>query len=235
MHVSRETLAQAREGVRDSALVGLGMVPLGIAFGLLITQAGFAWWWAPIFSVLIYAGSMEFLAINMVVAGVGPISSAVTAFMVNFRHVFYGLTFPRHLIRSPLLRAYSTYSLTDESYAIASATRPRSGARVLAVQLVCQLLWVASGVIGALAGQVLPPHVQGMEFALTALFVVLAYESFQASRDFSAVLIAAGIGLVAALVVPGHMLMVALTAYFVVLLARFWSPRLDSLLTWKVK
>lgn len=94
MGVSRETWEQARQGVRDSALVGLGIVPLGLAFGLLITQAGFAWWWAPVFSVVIYAGSMEFLAINMVLTGVGPVSSAVTALMVNFRHLFYGLTFP---------------------------------------------------------------------------------------------------------------------------------------------
>lgn len=235
MGVSRETWEQARQGVRDSALVGLGIVPLGLAFGLLITQAGFAWWWAPVFSVVIYAGSMEFLAINMVLTGVGPVSSAVTAFMVNFRHLFYGLTFPRHLIASPLGRVYSTYALTDESYAIASATQPRSGARVLSVQLVCQILWVVSGIVGALAGQVLPPDVQGMEFALTALFVVLAYESFQASRDMSAVLLAAGIGLAAALVVPGQMLMVALTAYFALLLARFWSPRLDRALTWTVR
>ena len=72
----------------------MGLVPLGLAFGVLIIQTGFDWWWAPIFSIVIYAGSMEFLAISMVTSGVGPVSAALTGFMVNFRHIFYGLSFP---------------------------------------------------------------------------------------------------------------------------------------------
>lgn len=98
--------------MRDAWVVGLGLIPLGMAFGLLMTQAGFAWWWTPIFSIVIFAGSMEFLAIDMVLAGVGPISSALTAFMVNFRHIFYGLTFPRHVVRGRLPKLYATYALT---------------------------------------------------------------------------------------------------------------------------
>ena len=74
MGVSRETQQEIRLGLKDSWLVGLGLVPLGLAFGLLVTQAGFAWWWAPIFSVIIYSGSMEFLAIGMVTSGFGVFS-----------------------------------------------------------------------------------------------------------------------------------------------------------------
>ena len=115
------TRSEIRGGISDTWLVGLGLIPLGLAFGLVMVQAGFAWWWTPIFSIIIYAGSMEFLAVQLVSTGVGPLSAAVTGLMVNFRHIFYGLTFPRHLISSPLGRAYSTYALTDESYAITSS------------------------------------------------------------------------------------------------------------------
>lgn len=90
MAVSRETSAEIRLGLRDTWLVALGLVSLGLAFGLLMTQSGFAWWWTPIFSIVIYAGSMEFLAIDMVLTGVGPVSSAITGFMVNFRNCFTG-------------------------------------------------------------------------------------------------------------------------------------------------
>ncbi|WP_245945696.1 AzlC family ABC transporter permease [Corynebacterium senegalense] len=228
-------LSHVRDGLRDSALVALGVIPLGLAFGVLMTQSGFAWWWTPIFSVVIYAGSMEFLALNMTLTGVGPLSALVTGFMVNFRHIFYGLTFPRHLIRSRLGRAYSTYALTDESYAIASVTLARSGTWLLTVQATCQALWVAAGIVGALTGQAIPDSVRGLDFALTALFVVLAYEAFAASRDLSAVLIAALTGIVCAVLAPGHMLMAALLAYFAVLLARFWSPRLDTALRWEAR
>lgn len=63
-----------RAGLQEAAPVFLGLVPLDLAFGVFITQLGFAWWWAPIFSVVIYAGSMEFLAPGLIGAGVGPIS-----------------------------------------------------------------------------------------------------------------------------------------------------------------
>ena len=64
-----------------------------------------------------------------------------------------------------------------------------SGPRLLTIQVVCQQLWVIPGIIGALAGQIIPPDVQGMEFALNALFIVLAYEALQSSRDFGAVVL----------------------------------------------
>lgn len=150
-------------------------------------QSGFAWWWTLIFSTVVYAGSMEFLAIDMVLTGLGPVSSAITAFMVNFRHIFYGLTYPRHVIRRGLPSAYATYALTDEVDAITSTLRgPATGARLLTITIVCQLAWVGAGIVGALAGAVIPPNLEGFDFALTALFAVLAFEAFQASRDVSA-------------------------------------------------
>ncbi len=222
------------KGLRDTWAVALGLIPLGLAFGVLVVQTGFDWWWAPIFSIVIYAGSVEFLALSMVTSGVGPVSAAVTGFMVNFRHIFYGLTFPRHLIGSRAGRAYSTYALTDETYAIVSAkSGPLTGVRVLTIQAFCQVLWVLPGVIGALGGQLVPSSVKGMEFALVALFVVLAYDSFQNNPDFSLPLSAAGIACLCAVVVPGQMLVVALVGYFVLLLARHLSPEFDRRMTWR--
>lgn len=230
-----DTRAEIARGVRDCWAVGLGLIPLGLAFGVLVVQTGFSWWWAPVFSFVIYAGSMEFLALSMVTGGVGVAASALTGFMVNFRHIFYGLSFPRHRIASPLARLYSTYALTDETYAIVSAM-PReenpSGTRLLTIQVICQILWVGGGIAGALGGQLLPADLQGMEFALTALFLVLAWESFRNNPDLSLPLTAVTLAVLAAVVVPGNLLMVALTAYFAVLLARFFSPRLDSALRW---
>jgi len=93
--------------------------------------------------------------------------------------------------------------------------------------------WVVAGIVGAIAGHLLPSNLEGLEFALTALFAVLAFEAFQASKDLSAPLIAAALALIAALIAPGQMLMVGLIAYFGVLLMRFVSPALDTALTWK--
>ncbi|HCT9180779.1 TPA: AzlC family ABC transporter permease [Corynebacterium aurimucosum] len=223
--------AEIVKAIRTCMPIAVGVVPLGLAFGVLMVQTGFDWWWTPIFSIVIYAGSMEFLAISMVTGGVTPAVAAVTGFMVNFRHIFYGLTFPRDEIRNRFGRAYSTYALTDESYAVLSAfprgSRP-SGAFVFTVQLFCQVLWVVSGIIGAVAGQAIPPSVKGLDFALVALFIVLAIDSFQNNKDYSLPLSAAVLGILAGCLFPGQLLMVALSAYFLLLVVRYLSPRVDS-------
>lgn len=233
--MTHETRHEIRAALKDFWVVGLGLIPLGLAFGLVMTQAGFAWWWTPIFSIVIYAGSMEFLAVQLVSAGVGPLSAAVTGFMVNFRHIFYGLTFPRHHISSRLGRAYATYALTDETYAVTSSLPPStratlSGTRILTTEIVCQLLWVVPGILGALLGVVIPPEVKGMDFALTALFVVLAYESFTSNRDFSLPISATAIAIVFAIIAPSWLLMIALTTYFLVLVLRYAFPNVDRAL-----
>lgn len=228
--------AEVKKGIRDSCAVGLGMVPLGIAFGVLMVQTGFDWWWAPIFSFVIYAGSMEFLAITMVTGGTGVLTSLVTGFMVNFRHIFYGLSFPRENIQSTAGKAYSTYAITDETYAIVSAlprgTNP-SGTRLLTIQVLLQCMWVGGGIIGALGGQVIPEGLKGLEFALVALFIVLAMDAFKNNPDYSLPLSAAALGILAALIVPQQLLTVGLTAFFLLLVARYFSPRLDEALTWR--
>lgn len=229
---------EIHKGIKDTWAAALGLIPLGLAFGLLMVQSGFSWWSTPIFSIVIYAGSMEFLAISMVTGGVSALSSLLTGFMVNFRHIFYGLTFPRKRINSPVGKAYSTYALTDETYAIVSAL-PReerlTGTRILSIQIFCQILWVGGGIVGALAGQVIPSSVEGMEFALVALFVVLAMDSFRNNQDLSLPLSAAALGILAAFITPGQLLMVSLSAYFLLLIIRYLSPRVDNALTWRLQ
>lgn len=231
MHVE-----EIKKGIKDSWAVGIGLVPLGLAFGLLMVQTGFDWWWTSIFSIMVYAGSMEFLAIPMVLNNTSVAASIITGFMVNFRHMFYGLTFPRHRINSGPGKVYSTYALTDESYAIVSAM-PRdlqlTGPRILSIQILCQLAWVGGGIIGALAGQIIPPNLEGLEFALVALFVVLMMDSFKNNQDYSLPLTAGVFGIIAAVIFPNQILMVALTAYLAVLLLRFYSPQIDEKMEWR--
>lgn len=134
-------------------------------------------------------------------------------------------------------RAYSTYALTDESYAIVSA-RPNAqridGSRVLAIQVFCHVMWVSSGVLGAVAGSAIPQGLKGMEFALTALFIVLAWESFRNNQDWSLIFFAVAFSLIGLGLVPQQMLIFALVVYFLLLLVRNASPRIDARLTWKI-
>lgn len=230
MSTAPSTRAEIRKGFVDAAPVGVGLIPLGLAFGVLITQAGFDWWWAPIFSIVIYAGSMEFLAIGLLTAVTPLYSLAAATLLVNFRHVFYGLSFPIESIRSGVARVYAVYGLTDEVYAI-TATKRRSemtGPRTLTIAITCQTLWVLPGVVGGLIGTALPPGLDGLQFALTALFAVLAVDGWRASGDLPSPVIGLVCGLLAAWVAPDQMMLVGLVAFVAVLLARYaWTARAE--------
>ncbi|HJC60147.1 MAG TPA: AzlC family ABC transporter permease [Candidatus Dietzia intestinigallinarum] len=223
MSTAPSTGAEIRRGLADAAPVGLGLIPLGLAFGVLITQAGFDWWWAPLFSLLIYAGSMEFLAIGLLGAVTPLYSLAAATFLVNFRHVFYGLSFPIESIRSRVAKMYAVYALTDEVYAI-TATRNRAemtGARTLTIAVTCQALWVLPGIVGGLIGMALPAGLDGLQFALAALFTVLAVDAWRASGDLPAPVIGLICGLAAAWVAADQMMLVGLVGFVVVLLLRY--------------
>lgn len=226
--------SEVTAGVRASWTVALGLLPLGLAFGLLVSQSGFAWWWTPVFSFVIYAGSMEFLAIFLVTGGVAPLSAAVTGFLVNFRHIFYGLSYPVKAVTSPVAKAYGVYALTDETYAILSAHRGSSWTawtqpKIMAVQVFCQASWVVPGIVGALVGAALPMDIEGLDFALTALFVVLAIEAMSARRDVLLPVVAVVTGVVGLLISRDQMLLIGLTLYFVFLVGRFlWDRRKEE-------
>lgn len=225
---------EVRAGINDVWPVAISLVPLGVAFGLLITQVGFSWWWAPIFSIAIYAGSMEFLAISLVTGGVGPLSAALYALLVNFRHLFYALNYPIDRVKSTLGRAYGVYALTDEAYAILS-TRPGTRwtePRVLAIQASLQSCWVFGGIIGGIFGAALPFEIKGMEFALLALFVVLAIEAFKAYRDISLPVTAIVCGLLGLWISATNVLMIGMVFYFAILLLRHYVPTVNKALTW---
>ena len=215
--------AAVRLALRDTVGVGLGLFPIGMAFGLLVVQSGLSWWWAPAFSVAIYAGSMEFLMLGLVTAMTPLASIAATTFLVNSRHLFYALSFPRHRVRGRFARAYCTYALTDEAYALTS-TLPEEEAssdRIVAIAVLCQSYWVLGGITGALTGAALPDDVRGLGFALVALFVVLAIDAIRATRDVPTPVLAVAAGLLAARVAPDQLLVVALGLFVSGLLLRY--------------
>ena len=216
-------LADLGPAARDVAGVGPGMALLGASFGLLVVGSGLAWWWAPVFSVVVYAGSLEFLLVALAVAGTPLTAVAVTTLLVNGRHVFYGLSFPRERVNGRLGRAYAVYALIDEAYALI-ATRPAalfSGARILGTQVLLQACWVLGGLTGALAGAGLGLDVPALEFVFTALFVVLAVDAVRTGREAGDPLLAAAAALLAHLVAPGEMLLVAMALFLAALLVRY--------------
>lgn len=201
--------------------VGPGMALLGISFGLLVVHSGLAWWWAPVFSGIVYAGSLEFLLVTLAAAGTPLVTVAAATLLVNGRHVFYALSFPLHRIDGRAGRAYAIFALIDEAYAlIAARDRDMSQTRILWTQALLHLSWLGGGLTGAALGAGLELRVPGLDFVFIALFVVLALDAVQRHRDVAGAALAGGCALLALAVAPGQMLLLAMSSFLAVLLVR---------------
>lgn len=210
-------------GLKDSLGVGIGIFPLGIALGVLVVQAGLPWWLAPALSIGVFAGSVELLMVSMLAAATPILTIAVTVFAINFRHVFYALSFPIDRVRRGLPRAYSIYALIDEAYATYVLMPPQqlSSRRVITGQFAMQAYWVLGGIAGVLIAGALPEPIEGFEFALVALFIVMTLDAVRGKREIpSAVLAALAVG-IAILVVPDNALLTALVLYTAMLGVRY--------------
>jgi 4-azaleucine resistance transporter AzlC len=212
----------SRAALTDTLPVGAGMIPLGVAFGILVTQAGLAWWWTPVISGLLFAGSLEFLLLSLMTAGAPLATIALTTLLVNSRHVFYCLTFPLHRVQGRLGRLYARFALIDEAYALTTAPDAQrySSRRILTMQIAMHAYWVGGGIVGALLGSAVPRSLDGLDFALVGLFIVLAVDAYRTGRDLSGGLLAVLCAISAAVVAPGQMLLVGMSLFVAVLAVR---------------
>lgn len=169
-----------------------GYISLGIAFGILLREAGFGVPYALLMSVMIYAGSAQFLCVELLAAGAALPQAAFLTFLLNFRHFFYGLTMIGRY-RSIKRKWYLIFGLTDETYALLSSDRIPDDVNksdyYFAITLLDHCYWVIGSVIGSVAGTFIPFDMTGIDFAMTALFAVLAVEQWKAhSKHFPAIL-----------------------------------------------
>lgn len=214
-------LAEVAAGWRTVLPACAAVVPLGLALGVLVVHAGLAWWVAPLLAGVVFAGSLEFLLIGLI-AAVAPLSQvAMTALLVNFRHVFYALSFPLSQVPGTGWKAYSTFALTDEAYALTTSPEARrwSRTRILSIQAIFHAIWTLAVTAGAAVGGLIPRQLVGLDFAVTALFAVLSIEAYRERRSLPLPVLGLLCSLVAALLKPGNLLMVAMGLYVGALVA----------------
>lgn len=218
---------QVRAGLVDSLGVGIGIFPLGIALGMLVVQAGLPWWLAPALSIGVFAGSVELLLVSMLASAAPLLTIAVTVFALNFRHVFYAFSFPLSRVRQGLPRAYSVYALIDEAYATYALLPPErlASARIVTGQLAMQAYWVGGGLVGAAIASALPEPIEGFEFALYALFIVMTLDAARSRRAIPSIVLAGLAMTVAILLTPGSALLVGLALFTALLVVRHLVAR----------
>lgn len=159
-----------------------GYVFLGFGFGILMQQSGFGVLWAVAMSLFIYAGSMQYVAVSLLTSGASLLTAALTAFVVNARHLFYGISMIDAYKDSGKIKPYLIYGLTDETYSLVSQTQHRETGYCFLVTLLDHCYWVLGTLLGGLVGTVLRINYEGVEFALTALFVTIFVEQWLSTK-----------------------------------------------------
>ena len=216
----------ARFAFRQSLGVLFGYVFLGTAFGILLRQAGFGALWSLAFSGLVYAGSLQFVLAGFLAAPTALPTVALMSLFINARHLFYGLSFIERFRSMGKKRPYMIFSLTDETYSVlcgmdeVPAGVDKNGAMFL-VALLDQLYWVAGSLLGTCAGG-LPLDFTGIDFSMTALFLVIFLEQWRGAKSHLPALLGLGCAGVFLLVLGAdNFLLPALcTTVAVLLLAR---------------
>lgn len=212
-----------RLAMADSSVVMLGIAVLGLGLGVVLSAHHMPFWTAPLISSLVYAGSVEFLMVGMISGGASIASIALTVFLVNARHLVYGLSYPLHRIKGFWAKLFAIHTLCDEAFALNSGPdrNERSGARILWVNALIYVSWILSVILGYVLGASFLSDLKGVDFVMAALFTVLAMDGYRTNPDRVAALFVAISATVALIFVPSSFLVVALGSYVVLLLARF--------------
>lgn len=202
-----------------------GYLVLGVAFGLLLNSIGLGVFWAAAMSILVYAGSAQFLAVSLIGASASLPQVALLTFLLNFRHFFYGLSMVSRYQGVGKRKLYLAFALSDETYAILAGALPLAQVDpadyYFAVSLLDQCYWVAGSLIGATVGQLITFDTTGVDFAMTALFVVLAVEQWKSARRHAPALFGVCCGVVCLLIFGPDLFLIPALAAIVALLLLF--------------
>lgn len=215
-----------REPLRASLPVMFGYLPLGAAFGILAVEVGVPVWGAVLMSLVIYAGAGQFLAVALLGAGAGLVEVAVATLMLNSRHLFYGLSLLKRFKGSGWRKPYLIFALTDETYSLLTSQPNQDHGQAFRISLLNHLWWLLGSLIGAAASANIDFDSRGIEFALTALFIVLTLEQARRLRRWLPFAIALLCAITALLVLPDrHMLLGAIGSASVLLLVHYRMVR----------
>jgi 4-azaleucine resistance transporter AzlC len=218
----------------------LGYLAIGIAFGLLMTDAGYPWYLTLAMSIVMYAGAGQFIALGLFAAGTTLWEAALVQLVVNARHMAYGLSMIKRFNNLGPLRYYLIYGLSDETFALLSSLplkgdgeqgtgSKEQGRLMLYVTLLDQCYWVSGSLIGAFTGSLIPFNIDGIGFALTSLFVVLMLEQILRIRKPGIFVISAAAAILGVVLLPSRMSLLTAMAIALAASALFSKPKREAL------
>jgi len=181
---------------RDTIPVLTGYLFLGAGFGILLSEKGYGVGWAFFMALFMFAGSGQYLAVDLLATHASLITTALATLLVNARHIFYGISLLDAYKDAGKKKTYMIFGLTDETYSLVTQNEPPAGisrhSYCFLVTLLDHIYWICGCVLGNMAGALLPISFEGVEFVLTALFVTMFVEQWLTHKDHLPAIIGVG-------------------------------------------
>lgn len=164
-----------------------GFLFLGVAYGILMKSIGYGAGWTFLVSFLVFAGSMQYVAITLLTSAFNPLYALFITLMVNARHIFYGLSMLEKLKKAGRLKPYLIFAMCDETFSILCSAKPEKDVDhnwfMFFIAFLNRWYWIIGSVIGALLGEYIKFSTRGLDFALTALFVVIFINQWREQKN----------------------------------------------------
>ncbi|MBU3013387.1 AzlC family ABC transporter permease [Poseidonibacter lekithochrous] len=222
---------EIKKAFEVSIPVMMGYGVLGFAFGLLLVSFEYSWYLAPIMSLFIYAGALQFVAINFFNAKAGFVDIAIATWFINIRQSFYGLSLLKRFKKTGKLKPYLIFGLTDETYALLTTIKDDDQLKkrwyYFFLTAFNQFYWFAGSTLGAIVGSNIKFNTAGLEFSLTALFVVLCIEQYKNLQNIVPFIIGASASLIALFMVPSDKMLIV-SIIFALLLIFLFRKRVEN-------
>ena len=196
------------KGVAAAWPICLGYAPIGLAFGVLAQKAGLTPLEIGLMSVIVFAGSSQFIAVSMLAAGASMVSIVATAFVVNLRHFLMSSALAVYLKNADRKKlTFFSYGVTDESFAV-NLTRFRESDwdlnSALVTNFTANITWFVTTVLGGFSGQFIPAHAYGIDYALIAMFICLLVFQLRGAIYVITAIIAGVFAVLLSILIPGN-------------------------------
>ncbi len=176
-----------KRAFKDSLPVLAGYLALGIGFGVLLQSKGYSFLWALLMSCTIYAGAGQYAAVDLLSSGASLITTALMTLLINARHFFYGFSLLDKYKGTGKAKPYMIFGLTDETYSLVCTAKLDDTINhkkyYFFLTALDQLYWITGCTLGALLGEFIPFNSTGIEFAMTAIFVVIFVEQWMSTKE----------------------------------------------------
>ena len=185
--MTQEKKTLLRYSFKATLPIMAGYLVLGMGFGILLESKGYGWGWALLMSTAIYAGSMQYVTIDLLAGGASLFAAGIMTVLVNLRPIFYGIAMLKEYKDTGKKKPYLIFALTDETFSLVAVPSLPDGIQrkeyYFYVSLFDQCYWIIGSLIGSLLGNLLTFNTTGIDFAMTALFVVIFVEQWESMKQ----------------------------------------------------